>query len=35
VLTSDMSEIKHLMAALEDQKMLIDPRSGSTLQSTN
>lgn len=29
VLTSDMSEIKHLMAALEDQKMAIDPRSPS------
>ena len=31
VLTSDLSEVKYLLAALEDQKMSIDVRSGTTL----
>ncbi len=31
IMTSDVSEVKYLLAALEDQKMTIDVRSGATL----
>jgi uncharacterized membrane protein len=31
VLTSDMAEVKHLLAALEGEKMTLDVRAGSTL----
>ena len=31
IMTSDVSEVKYLLAALEDQKMTLDVRSGATL----
>ncbi len=31
ILTSDVSEVKYLLSALEDQKMTLDVRSGATL----
>ncbi|HEY3319733.1 MAG TPA: glutamine amidotransferase [Planctomycetota bacterium] len=31
IMTSDVAEVKHLLAALEDQKMTLDVRSGASL----